>query len=1316
MLSLYQLLQYSTVKIIPGEGRAWGTGFFITSGQIITCAHVVQEHEVGGIQVFWQGQVRIASAEQILPSPVDLALLRIESFDVEPPPCALLDETFAPFDRMYVYGYPDDFPDGGSVTVQCEGDVRDKGTILIKAQAGQIRPGHSGSPVLNKETGKVCGIVSETRGRSNDLGGLIIPVSVLFLHFPEIKIENYKVHEKNKYWIGSLDRGEIPLIPVLSTELRQDWGEAPDVPAFFGRIKELGVLQDWILQDKCRVVMISGMGGIGKTGLSVKLGKGGVGKTDLSVVLAKEIKNEFSYIIWRSLLNAPPIEKILVDIIQFVSNYKETHIPGNNIEEQISKLIYYLNCNRCLLILDNVETILQLNDQAGGYRKGYEGYAKFFAGVGSSSHQSCLLMTGREKPINISNMSGQRKPVRILELGGLDYESGKQIFEGIGDFSGSEENWKELIDFYDGNPLALELTAHHISKVYFGNISLFLKQGNQVFKRLKDLLDWHFERLSEREREVVYWLAINREATSFTDLQADILSSESKKLLPDTLYSLQEKIPLERKFKAGSFTLQPVLIEYCTNLLIELSCNELISGTAKLLNSHALIKTTVREYIREQQVRLILDPISQWLKDNVKELKSQLSLFIKKYQGYTFPKKSYTSGNIINLLIHLKANLSEYDFSYTYISQAYLQGTTLHKVDFSCSEFSNCAFTNTLNMVLSVALNLEGNLLAAGDANGRIYLWNVDDEKQLFTFEGHDNWVQAVAFDPKSTLLVSGSEDLKVKLWDISNGHCIQTLDGHKGRLRSALFSPDGRTLATSSDDGSIKLWDVGTGECYKTFIGHESRVWSIAFSPDGGTLASGSIDQTVKLWDVHTGELLRSLHQHTKGVYSVTYSPDGTLLASGSADNTIKIWNSSTGECIQTLHGHRDIVLSVTFTLSSVTLASSSCDSEIKIWDIPKGECKQTLLGHKGLVYTLGFVSKKDLLVSGGYDNSIKFWDIYTGRCLKTWQGYNSSVTSLSSINNNPSLLCSGHDDNNLRLWNIETGQILKTLEGHESEVKSVDFCTSKKILASGSFDRSLKIWNIESGQCLLTLRKHSSGIRQVRFSPNAEILASCGNDQTINLWNIDRSTLLHTFVGHSDWVWSIDFSPDNQILASSSSDRTIKLWYCSSGENFRTLQGHSGWVTSVVFINGGKLLVSSSDDHTIKIWNIKTGECIKTLCGHKSGIWQIAINAEEKILASAGDDKTVRLWDLQDGSCLRVLEGHNSRVWAVTFSQNEELLISGSRDETIKIWSLRTGKCIYTMQPERPYEGTKIIGSIGLTEAQKHTLKRLGAVVNEE
>ncbi|MEN8220575.1 MAG: NB-ARC domain-containing protein [Pseudomonadota bacterium] len=166
---------------------------------------------------------------------------------------------------------------------------------------------------------------------------------------------------------------------------RQDLAEMPDLPVLYGRTKELETLTQWSIT--CRLVAILGIGGIGKTALAAKL--------------VKDIQNQFQYIIWKSLREAPPVKNLLADAIKFLSNNQEIDLP-DSLGKSITRLIYYLNRSRCLLILDNFESIFQTNTHVGAYLKGYEGYDDLIKRVSESSHQSCLVLTSREKPVEVA--------------------------------------------------------------------------------------------------------------------------------------------------------------------------------------------------------------------------------------------------------------------------------------------------------------------------------------------------------------------------------------------------------------------------------------------------------------------------------------------------------------------------------------------------------------------------------------------------------------------------------------------------------------------------------------------------------------------------------------------------------------------------------------------------------------------------------------------------------------------------------------------------------------------------------------------------
>jgi hypothetical protein len=398
----------------------------------------------------------------------------------------------------------------------------------------------------------------------------------------------------------------------------------PSEGSFFGRTAEIAILTDWCLVARCRLILLVGMGGMGKTTL--------VGE------MFNRLAANFDRTIWRSLVDVTTPSEFCTDTIRWIQP-QLTHFPAT-VEGQIELLIACLQQVRCLLVIDNVESILAGQVQCGQYLPGYSDYDRLFKAIAELPHRSCTILTSREQPQTIARSQIiNPQLVRVLNIEGMNLTDAEKLVRAYGCPPLPAQMWQEVHAHYTGNPLALKIATIAAVEMTGGGDKMLelyplMKQGKIQFQNIDDSLGRQFDRLSPIEQQLVYWLAIVRTPITGSKLRAKlVLNDRAPGDIINALQSLSRRsiaisqdVPVlvhaagKQPLSQRQWSIQPVTMAYVTNRLIdrfvaELSPNLLtnipsadLPGHFFHLNTYEIVQPKTTDRSTHIQRQSLLDP------------------------------------------------------------------------------------------------------------------------------------------------------------------------------------------------------------------------------------------------------------------------------------------------------------------------------------------------------------------------------------------------------------------------------------------------------------------------------------------------------------------------------------------------------------------------------------------------------------------------------------------------------------------------------------------------------------------------------------
>jgi WD40 repeat protein len=594
-----------------------------------------------------------------------------------------------------------------------------------------------------------------------------------------------------------------------------------------------------------------------------------------------------------------------------------------------------------------------------------------------------------------------------------------------------------------------------------------------------------------------------------------------------------------------------------------------------------------------------------------------------------------------------------------------------------------------------MAFSPDDRLLAVGDADGRIRLWDVTSARHptpVGAVVASTGAIRALSFSSEARFLTVVAERAAGVL-DIRDRHrprMIATIPGvpSAGLSDGLALSPDGRVMASSAQESgnkeTVRLWDLSKPSSPALLASLEGSGGSLAFSPDGQLLAAGEggVGQVTRLWDV--GDPVHPkqralLAGQSFGIDAVAFSADGATLATGAGDRSIQLWDVA--DPIRPaqgarLTGHTDSVEALAFsgdghTLASVSADGAATDSDgfmadrtVRLWSVIGSERTSAAAKLASAAGSLPAFSPDSRTMAAGFPMTL--WDLNNRtnpRSLATVPTFAQGQPAVD-LSPDSQTLATGLP---VVLWDVTDRVHPRTLTPRTRITESaqvVRFSPTAPLLVVAAHVDGLQLWDVshpERPTHLATLEASQASPQGVAFRRDGRLLATLTSD-AVQLWDVAHPStprLLDTFKQDKEKVQALAFSPDGRTLLTGDTSGVVTSWDAKDPSHVRQLGlvgRHTGPVGGVAFHPGGTIAASASDDGTIRLWNVADpSRPIEMTALSGGGLYDSAalvFSPDGRTLAAASAND-LQLWDVDMLGILQRLCAQSPRITPAQWRQ---------------------------------------------------------------
>ncbi|MEU1012924.1 protein kinase [Streptomyces sp. NPDC005890] len=510
----------------------------------------------------------------------------------------------------------------------------------------------------------------------------------------------------------------------------------------------------------------------------------------------------------------------------------------------------------------------------------------------------------------------------------------------------------------------------------------------------------------------------------------------------------------------------------------------------------------------------------------------------------------------------------------------------------------------------------RGDMAAVLGDDHVIRVWDLAQRRCVHTLAlPRDLEVRSVALSLDSRFLLVGSWCGKVTWWDLQHNRCLRTFVGHQDKVIALLLTTDNQYGVSASLDNTTRVWRLpGRFEAPAQVSRprqHGQLVWIDERMEALVTQAEAAQDAG------RVGEAIELLVQ-ARALPGCERAPRvlgawRTLGARATRTGPSAAWPAKTLEAATPTWLERGLsgARSRTFT-SIATPVDLTADArlgvlgdnyhQVQIWNLAQGRRERVIDPGLRALTRLRLTPDGRRMVVTGQGAAIKTFSVESGECLDTL--YFRSAHPVAFSADARLALVVDRAAASMLLWDLEEHRELQALPSPGRIVTALWLASDGRRAVSASCesmrdgDSLVCLWDLTSGQRLLSIPILDEQVSSVCLS--------------------------------SDGRFVITGSAPEISADSEQNMAAIRMWNAVTGDFVRIFDLQQHFLSDLCLSDDGLFVFTSGVESAVRVWNAATGRCMRTLDGHQSGTAGLAITPDANFAFTADGDQTLRLWEL--------------------------------------------------------------------------------------